>query len=113
MRTYIRGVLACTLLVSLSSISLAVDFGRTAGAFGVSPAGSVAYTVPIWTPPGPNAVTPPIRVEYNSQGGNSLVGVGWNLAATSLIERCARTKAQDGDAAAVDLTLNDRFCING
>jgi len=39
--------------------------------------------------------------------------MGWSLSAVSSIERCERTKHQDGNAAPVDLTVNDKFCIGG
>jgi hypothetical protein len=99
--------------LGIASSGIAADFGRTQGSFGVSPSGAATYTIPVWMPPGPNGITPSIALSYNSQGGNGLGGVGWSLGATSSIERCARTKHQDGAAASVDLSLNDRFCMGG
>jgi hypothetical protein len=58
-------------------------------------------------------MTPSIALGYDSQGKNGVGGVGWSLAAVSSIERCDRTVGQDGADGAVDLSLNDRFCING
>src|SRR5688572_25651581 len=100
-------------LLWLTSVALAVDHGRTVGSFSVSPTGAATYSIPIWTPPGPNGVTPSLSLSYSSQGGNGLGGVGWNLNATFAIERCSRTKHQDGDAGAIELSMNDRFCISG
>jgi hypothetical protein len=110
-RTHRVFVFAALLLSGVSAF--ATDFGRTEGVFGVSPAGAATYTIPIWTPPGPNGVQPSISLTYNSQGGNGLVGVGWNLGAVSSIERCARTANQDGNAAPIDLSMNDRYCTGG
>jgi hypothetical protein len=90
-----------------------VDYGRTQGAFNVSTSGAATYSIPIWTPPGPNGITPSISVNYNSQGGNGLAGVGWSLSAVSSIERCNRTKHHDGNGGAIELTSNDRYCIGG
>src|SRR5512138_2493929 len=104
------------LLLALCSIAaqpVSADHGRTTGSLAVSPSGSATYSLPIWTPPGPNGVQPSISVNYNSQGGKGLLGVGWNLAAGGSIERCNRTKHQDGDAGAIALTSSDRFCLNG
>jgi YD repeat-containing protein len=109
----IQRALGLAALVFFSTSSFAVDFGRTAGEFGVSPSGAATYTIPIWTPPGPNGIQPALSLSYSSQGGNGLAGVGWNLNAASFIERCPRTKGQDGSGAPVDLSLNDRFCIGG
>src|SRR5882672_6730581 len=108
-----RIALVGTLAALFTSQAFAVDYGRTVGAFGVSPSGSATYTIPIWTPPGPNGIQPSIALAYDSQGGNSLAGVGWNLAATMSIERCLRTTAQDGADGAIDLTSGDRFCLGG
>lgn len=113
MSSFIGRVLLSAILAGTCSIAVAADFGRTAGSFDVSGGGGATYTIPIWTPPGPNGVTPSIAVTYNSQAGNGLGGVGWNLAAVSAIERCDRTAHQDGNAAGIGLTLNDRFCIGG
>ena len=111
MRKIIRCALAGALLVSFASNLYAVDPGRTNGSFGVSNSGAATYNISIWTPPGPNGITPKIAVGYSSQAGNGLAGIGWNLSAATSISRCERTKAQDGNAAAVDLTLGDRFCL--
>ena len=108
-----RRLTGVTVLVCLSSATLAADYGRTAGSFGVSPGGSANYTIPIWTPPGPNGIQPSIALTYSSQGGNGLAGIGWNLSASSAIERCARTTAQDGADAGIELSMSDRYCIGG
>ena len=111
MRNSIRAALVCALAVTTTPI-LGADPGRTTGVFDVSSTGAATYSIPIWTPPGPNGLTPSISLDYNSQGGNGLAGVGWNLSATASIERCNRTRA-DGESAAVDLSMNDRFCLGG
>ncbi len=106
----------CALVLALCSVgaqSASADHGRTTGSLAVSPSGTATYSVPIWTPPGPNGVQPSISVNYNSQGGKGLLGVGWDLSAGGSIERCNRTKHQDGDAGAIALTSSDRFCLNG
>jgi RHS repeat-associated protein len=98
-------------LLTLASNSFA-EYGRTAGAFSVS-GGSANYTIPIWTPPGPNGLTPGIALSYSSASGNGLGGVAWHLSAVSSIERCNLTAHQDGSAAPIGLWMNDRFCIGG
>lgn len=105
-------VLCAVVLASFASPVFAADYGRTQGAFNVS-GGSANYTIPVWTPPGPNGVQPSISLNYSSQSGNGLGGVGWSLAAVSSIERCVRTPHQDGGGAPVDVTINDRFCLGG
>ncbi len=108
-----RRVFVFAAFVSVATQAFAVDYGRTQGSFSVSPSGAATYTIPIWTPPGPNGVTPSLSLSYSSQGGNGLAGVGWGLAAVSSIERCNRTKHQDGNGGAVELSGNDRYCMGG
>ena len=107
-RALVSAVLACS-----SAGAFAVDYGRTPGGFGVSSSGAANYRIPIWTPPGPNGITPSISLSYSSQSGNGLAGVGWHMSAVSSITRCPRTIGQDGADSAVDLTSSDRFCIGG
>ncbi len=113
MSSHICRVLVLAALALFAAEAFAADYGRTQGSFNVSPSGAATYSIPIWTPPGPNGVTPSLSLSYSSQGGNGLAGVGWNVNAVSSIERCPRTKHQDSSAAPVDLSLNDRFCIGG
>jgi hypothetical protein len=113
MSAFVRLALLGAILACSGVTASAVDYGRTEGSFGVSPSGAATYSIPIWTPSGPNGVTPSLTLSYSSQGGNGLAGVGWNLNAAYSIERCDRTGHQDASAAAIDLTMNDRFCIGG
>lgn len=106
-----RGVLGVVLVLGLTPGAFA-DYGRTQGVFGVKGSAST-YTLPIWMPPGPNGLQPSIALTYNSQAGNGTAGVGWEISGLSAITRCARTIHQDTTPAAVDMTANDRFCING
>lgn len=102
--------------VIASSQARAADFGRTLGSLTVAPTGAAIYSVPIWTPPGPNGLTPTISLDYSSHAGNGVAGVGWTLSAGGAIERCRRTKHQDGDNIEVNFTggnAGDRFCIGG
>jgi RHS repeat-associated protein len=108
-RRWPLGVIA---LVGFASAPAWSEYGRTAGQFDVSN-GSATYDIPIWTPAGPNGMTPGIPLNYSSTRGNGIGGVGWSLSAVSSIERCPRTKHQDGGGAPIELTLNDRFCIGG
>lgn len=83
------------------------------GGFSVSPSGAATYTIPIQVPPGISGVEPAVSLNYNSQAGNGLLGVGWSLSAGSVISRCPQNKAQDGAIKGVSLTLDDRFCLDG
>src|SRR5262245_42244084 len=87
--------------------------GTTAGSFAVTPSGAASYTIPIWVPPGPRGVEPSIALNYNSQAGNGIMGVGWTLAGLSAIERCLKTAGQDGSDGTITLGATDEYCIGG
>ncbi len=83
------------------------------GQFDVSPTGAALYTVPIEAPPGTAGMSPALTLDYNSDAGNGLLGVGWNLGGLPSIGRCPQTVAQDGVKGRVDFTASDRFCMDG
>ncbi|MHB8746299.1 MAG: glycoside hydrolase family protein [Gammaproteobacteria bacterium] len=56
---------------------------------------------------------PSLALTYNSQGGNGLLGMGWSLSGLSAITRCPQTMATDGNTGGVDITYNDRYCLDG
>ncbi|WP_168173590.1 FG-GAP-like repeat-containing protein [Polaromonas sp. A23] len=87
--------------------------GTTPGQFSVNESGAATYSIPIQVPPGVAGMQPRLSLEYNSQGGNGLLGMGWNLSGLSAITRCPRTMAQDGVRGGVNYDMNDRFCMEG
>ncbi|MEK7207661.1 MAG: FG-GAP-like repeat-containing protein [Pseudomonadota bacterium] len=87
--------------------------GATAGSFAVSPSGAATYSIPIVVPPGTNGMAPSISLNYNSQGGNGLVGMGWSIGGLSVIHRCGATITIDGFKGGVNYDANDRFCLDG
>ena len=87
--------------------------GATVGSFDVSPSGAASYSMPIAVPPGINGLAPNLSLNYTSQAGNGIAGVGWSLGGLSVIHRCPRTIAQDGAIAGVDFSASDKFCLDG
>ncbi|HEX7027934.1 MAG TPA: SpvB/TcaC N-terminal domain-containing protein, partial [Gammaproteobacteria bacterium] len=77
--------------------------------------GAAQYTVPIELPPAVNGLKPELALNYNSRGGNGLLGVGWSLSGFSTIRRCSLTVATEG-ANAQDsnpkYTTADRLCLD-
>lgn len=98
--------------LSLGSALSAYAQMSTPGQFGVSEAGAATYAIPIQVPHGVTGVQPALALVYSSQGGNGLLGVGWNLSGLSSVQRCPRTMAQDGFRGTVDYA-NDRYCLDG
>ena len=78
--------------------------GTTAGQPGVSPSGAATYSIPLSLPPGTMGVVPQLSVNYNSQGGNGLLGRGWNLGGLSSIVATGKTRYYDNEATIISST---------
>ncbi|MEM9988860.1 MAG: SpvB/TcaC N-terminal domain-containing protein, partial [Pseudomonadota bacterium] len=83
------------------------------GQFNVTPGGAATYSIPIEVPPGTAGMVPSLSLNYSSQGGNGLLGVGWSLGGLPSISRCGKTIAQDGVTKGVEYSSDDRFCLEG
>jgi hypothetical protein len=75
--------------------------------------GNVSYTVPIQVAQGRGGMQPELSLNYNSGGGNGVLGMGWTLSGLSAIHRCPRTIAQDGAAGSINFDADDRYCLDG
>lgn len=53
----------------------------------VDPSGSVHINIPLKIPTGTRSVQPNLSLSYNSDSGNGLLGVGWNLSGLGMIYR--------------------------
>ncbi|WKD50396.1 FG-GAP-like repeat-containing protein [Microbulbifer spongiae] len=87
--------------------------GASGGQFRVNEAGAVTYNFPIATATGTAGVVPEVSINYNSNGGNGLLGKGWAIGGLSGISRCRQTLAIDGAVAPINWTESDRFCLDG
>lgn len=87
--------------------------GTLPGALGVSDSGAATYGIPIVVPPGTAGMQPNFSLNYNSQGQNGIVGLGWTLSGLSSIGRCGKTIAQDGVNERINFTTTDRLCLDG
>ena len=87
--------------------------------FSVSSSGAFTYSVPLAAPPGTAGMVPSLSLDYSSQGGTGLEGIGFRLSGLPAITRCPRTIAQDGDNqqatdhGSVNFDSNDHFCMEG
>ena len=71
----------------VSSPSQGAVVGNLAGSFNASPTGAATYTVPIEVPQGIQGMQPNISLVYNSQSGNGIAGMCWNIGGLSMISR--------------------------
>jgi hypothetical protein len=113
----LRFVRALACIAAFFSIHVAAQTttvaGFTPGSFRVTETGAAEYRIPLQVPPGIAGMEPRLALVYNSQAGNGLLGVGWNLEGLSAITRCPRTVAQDGVRGAINYDWNDRYCLDG
>ena len=115
---FLSGTFMVLCLTTLSSLTGFTNEAQaqtmaTAGVAGVSPGGAATYAVPLAVPPGIAGLSPKLSLQYSSQGGNGLLGVGWSLSGLSAITRCPMTRATDGSPSGVNYTASDRFCMDG
>jgi RHS repeat-associated protein len=87
--------------------------GTLPGGLTVSDSGQATYTIPLQVPPGRNGIEPRLALAYNSGAGNGYLGMGWGLTGLSVITRCPKTIAQDGETSGITYTAEDRFCLDG
>jgi RHS repeat-associated protein len=86
--------------------------GTLVGSQGVSQTGAVTYAIPLSVPRGTAGMEPSLTLNYNSQGGNGMLGVGWSLSGLSAITRAPKTLYLDGVVEGVDFD-DDRFALDG
>lgn len=87
--------------------------GNLKGQYSVSPSGAMIYSLPIVTPPGAGGMSPTLSINYNSQAGNGLLGLGWNLSGVSAIIRTGKDNYHDGEIHGIDFSLDDKFVLDG
>jgi len=99
---------------NLSGFALASDVvGAIDADFSVDPFGAAVYDIPIDVPAGRGGLKPGISLQYNSQHGQAIAGMGWSVAGLSEISRCSQTVPQDGGFRGVQYDSSDRFCLDG
>ena len=82
----------------LSSIR-AQAIGSIPGQFSTSATGGAVYSIPIDIPVALSDVAPSLSLVYNSQSGNGIAGLGWNISGLSAITRTRKTAYFDDTEA--------------
>jgi len=87
--------------------------GTLPGSLQVSATGAATYAIPLTFAPGVNGLVPSLGLDYSSENGNGLLGMGWDLSGLSTIHRCSSNLRHEGFEQAVDFTVADRLCLDG
>lgn len=119
----VSGVASCyatPLTIAVCEGGSQSTYGYTKGHFSPTDGGAITYSIPLILPAGSAGTKPDLSLVYNSQGGNGILGVGWNVDGLYVINRVSKTRAQDeasdvshNSAIGVSLTKEDRFALNG
>ncbi|MBI4815751.1 MAG: VCBS repeat-containing protein [Deltaproteobacteria bacterium] len=96
-----------------TSFQSADGIESTPGSFAVEADGSARYWIAIEVLPNRAGMIPSVGITYNSNVGNGILGQGFQLAAGSIITRCAKTFANDGQVAPIQLNQDDALCLDG
>jgi hypothetical protein len=107
-------VLAAVLTIGLTLASPRIHaavtspIGATTGSFSVNANGGANYTIPIQIPPGTAGLAPSLALLYSAQVDSGILAKGWSISGLSVIQRCGRTIALDGQKGGVNFDDNDR-----
>ena len=80
---------------------------------GTSQSGAKTYEIPISVYPGMKGFNPNLSFTYNSQQGNSIVGVGWSVTGLPMISRSGKSIYYDGKPQGIVMDNSDAFILSG
>ncbi len=81
--------------------------------FEVNENGAAVISMPLEFPEGINGMTPHLSLNYNSQGGNGILGLGWSLGGMSKISRVPYTYMYNDSCHAVTFSNADELSLDG
>lgn len=111
-----RGLRCALFAIAISALTMPhahAAAGRTEASYGVTQNGAVSYSIPIQVTEGVAGMTPRLAIDYAGPSRRTVLGVGFALSGVSMITPCRQTVAQDLNAAAITLTSEDRYCLDG
>ena len=73
----------------------------------VGPTGAATYSIPLEMLPGTNGFQPSFSINYNSQSGYGMLGIGWNVSGLSKIERGSKSFYHDEAVKRNGITFTD------
>ena len=81
--------------------------------FHVNESGAATISVPLEFPDGTNGMTPHLSLEYNSQAGNGILGLGWSIGGMSKISRVPYTYEYNDESHSVQFSGTDQLSLDG
>jgi YD repeat-containing protein len=87
--------------------------GNLSGAFDVSSGGAATYSVPIECPPGIQGMQPNISLIYNSQSGNGMAGMCWNVGGLSMISRVPKNHYYESEKSGIIWDNTSPLALDG
>ena len=94
-------------------ISTSKEAGQIEIKSGTTPTGGKTYEVPLKIGPGMNGHQPNLALAYNSQQGNSVLGMGWAVSGLSQISRCGNNLYYDNKTKGITMDNGDGFVLDG
>jgi RHS repeat-associated protein len=94
-------------------LNTSLKLGYTSGNLSTTPLGGFSYSIPISCSPGTNGVQPAISLQYNSQGGNGLIGWGWHIEGLSSISRISKPYYVNSEIIPISMVTSDEYAIDG
>ena len=81
--------------------------------FTVNDNGAATINIPLEFPEGINEMMPHLSLNYNSQAGNGIMGLGWSLGGLSKISRVPYTYLYNDSCGAVLFSNQDELSLDG
>jgi hypothetical protein len=87
--------------------------GAISGNFDVSRTGAAIYSVPVEVLPGIQGMQPNLSLIYNSQSGNGIAGMCWNLDGLSMISRVPENYYHDNNRSGIIWDSSSPLALDG
>lgn len=98
---------------SLLPVNTAYLVGSIAGSWSISPGGGATYSIPVEISPGVAGMVPNISINYNSQSGEGLMGLGWNVSGLSGITRVGSDLYHETFINNIQFNASDHYTLDG
>ncbi|MCX6180610.1 MAG: FG-GAP-like repeat-containing protein [Bacteroidetes bacterium] len=100
--------------LSQRQINQSYAVGSISGNASVTANGGSSYNITFSLPTAFVSTTPSISINYSSQSGNSILGMGWNLSVLSAITRSGQTIYHNGKTEGILLSSEkDSYVMDG